>query len=249
MNPSRKLATCVLLACALDAGAFTICVEDEPFLPLLNGRFTPPGHAQILVEAVAKNLQILIRVQFAPWRRCTATIASGVVDAILAPSYAGKNIEIAVFPMLGPGQPDPSKAVGLTKTFLYRRKQTPPDFLNGRFVHLHTPVAIASGYQASADAVTKGGGGIDDGAKTVEQLAAKLLAGRVDLVAGDVAFAQLVNARYQDQLEALPTMLHESHYYLAFSTQYYRANQGEVEAFWIELAKVKNSAGYKASIK
>ena len=97
--------------------------------------------------------------------------------------------------------------------------------------------------------VTKGGAWYDDGTSVPEKQAQKLIFGRTDLVASDVAFIRLVNERNIDKLEVLPSILTEAVYYLAFANKYYKAHKNEVETYWSEIAKVSNSAPYKAKIE
>ena len=151
--------------------------------------------------------------------------------------------------MASGGVPDSAKAIGSTKTYLYRRIGTKADFVNGKFVNLATHVGISPGYQAVTEAVTKGGAQVEESAKTVEQQAQKLLSGRLDLVAADVAFVKLVDEKYKDKLEPVPALLTEAFYYLAFSSKYYNAHKTDAETFWTEIAKVRASPAYKAKIK
>ena len=112
-------------------------------------------------------------------RISSALVAAGTYDATLAAAYAGRNIELLVFPMRAPGIPDAAKATGSATTYLYRRKGTPADYVNGRFVRLSGPVGVTAGFQASTEMVLKGGGQVYDGAKSADQLAKMLLAGEV----------------------------------------------------------------------
>ena len=236
---------CLFAAVSLNANAFVVCVEDEPFLPLTNGHLSPPGSAQILMATAAKNLKIPLEIKIVPWKRCRALVVSGDYDAMLCAGYAGINFKNAVFPMLPGGSPDKAKAVGSVKTYLYRRKGGKADYVNGKFIGIASPlVGITSGYQTHIDAITQRGARFDDSAPSVEQQAKMLVAGRVDLVAGERAFARLLTKQYQEQLEQLPVPLIEPFYYLAFSKQYYPSHKEMVESLWNEIAKARKSAPY-----
>lgn len=248
-----KLFTLAMLvmgsAASFHANAFSVCTENEAFPPLTNAGRTPLGHSDILIEDAAKNLGVALNIKAAPWKRCQNEVENGDVDAILATSYAGKNIQISVFPMVSAGVPDSTKGIGSTKTYLYRRVGSKADFVNGKFVNLTSPVGILPGYQAVNEAVTKGGAQVDEGAKTVDQQAQKMINSRLDMVAADIAFVKLVDEKYKDQLEPIPSLLMEASYYLSFSSKYYNAHKADVEKFWTEMAKVKASPAYKAKIK
>jgi len=239
----------LLAAMAINAHAFSVCLEDELFVPLTNPDLTKPGHAQILMDMVAQSLGVKITYEIAPWKRCQASVGNGIYDAVLGAGYAGINVQIAVFPMLSEGKPDSAKAVGSVKTMLYRRKGSKADYVNGSFINLNAPVGITSGYQVNMVAVTKGGAQYYDGAKTVEQQVKMLLIDRVAMVAGEPAFTTLVNEKYRDKIESLPVPLSEAHYYLVFSNKYYDSQKDNVDTFWREIARVKNSAEYKRRIK
>ena len=240
----RYVFAAALALLPVAATAMVVCVEDEPFLPMSNAGLEPPGHGQILIREVVRKQGVPLRIVLAPWKRCQALVAAGTYDATLAAAYAGRNIELLAFPMRAPGIPDGAKATGSATTYLYRRKGTPADYVNGRFVRLSGPVGVTSGFQASTETVLKGGGQVYDGAKSADQLAKMLLAGRLELVAAEQAFVILAREKYRDELEALQAILHETDYYLAFSPAFYKAQRELVEKVWSEMATVRHSAAY-----
>ena len=234
---------------ACNVHAMTICIENQDSPPLSYVAPHPPGHAQILINEAAKNLNISIAMVFKPWKQCQLLVGNGTYDALFAAAYAGINVQLVEFPKISIGVPDRSKAIGTMKIYLIRRKGSNADYVGGSFVNLNAPVGINSGYQLSMVEVTKGGALFDNGTSVPEQQAQKLIFGRTDLVASDVAFIRLVNERYMDKLEVLPSILTEAVYYLAFASKYYKAHKNEVETYWNEIAKVSNSAPYKAKIE
>lgn len=226
---------------------FSLCTEDQPFFPHTSPDPTTPGHAQILVEMVAKNLGVTIEHRIEPWRRCQATVEEGKVDAINCAGYAGINTKISTFPMTGK-EPSPTKAIAVTPTVLYRKVGSKADLVNGKLVNLTEPVAVSAGHQVNMTAIVAAGGR-PEGAKTMDQNIRKLLADRVGLVAGDGELIELAEKTYAGKLERISTPLVNSNYYLAFSNRFYRENKEFVEKFWSEIEKVRKSPDYLKRIK
>lgn len=226
------------------ASQLSVCTSETPFQPLSSADPATPGTSQILIERVAKTLGIAIRNEFSPWKRCQVLVERGISDALNIAGYSGINPQIAAFPMRG-GRPDTLKSLGSVASILYRRVGTRADFISGRIVHTDKPVAVLAGRQVNMDAIARAGGTSDDGATTVAALAKKLVAGQVDLAVSELAFAEMVASQYPGVLEALPAPLVESHYYLAFSKQYYARHAAVAEAFWNGIAEARTGPGNK----
>ncbi len=227
---------------------FSLCTEDVPELPLSNPDPNHPGPAQQLIAMTARYTQITIRPISATWQTCQNLLKEGKVDALNIVGYAGININLGVFPMKD-GKLDTSKALGTIPTTLFRRVGTDVDFVKCRFVNLKTPVGVLNSYQVNSLNTGKEGGIVDDKSYTVQSLARRLAAGKLDLIAADASLVELVNKNYAGKLEPLAHLLANDHYFLVFSPIYYSANKKQVEAFWNELARVRQSAEYNALIK
>lgn len=245
------VCTCLWIVCPAHAAEpmrFSLCTSETPFMPLSSVDPEHPGRSQILLGMVAENLKAEITHLVAPWKRCQMLVERGIVDAVNIAGYAGINAKIAVFPMNG-NLPDTSKSLGSVPSFLYRRVGDSVDFVGGRIVNTQKPVAVLTARQVNMDAIQRAGATSEDGARTVSALAQKLMAGHVDLAASaEPDMAELVATRYKGELEALPTPLIESHYYVAFSMQYVSSHQAEAQAFWSELARIKSDSKYLRKI-
>lgn len=227
---------------------FSLCTSETPFLPLSSADPDRPGRSQVLIKMAARQMGIEIRNDFAPWKRCQALVERGIYDAMNITGYAGINPTIAVFPMRD-GVPDTSKSVGSVPSVLYRRVGSKADFVGGRIVNTDKPVAVLVTRQVNMDAVKRAGGTSEDGAQTVAALAQKLIAGQVDLAASaETDLAELVATQYKGVLEAIPTPLIESHYFVVFSKQYFANHRAEAEAFWSEIAKTRTRPEYLRAI-
>lgn len=227
---------------------FSLCTSETPFLPLSNVDPARPGRSQILIDMVAKKAGISIKHVVTPWKRCQLLVEQGIYDAMNVTGYAGINRTIAVFPFRDGGV-DSKRSLGSVPSYLYRRIGDKANFTGGRIVQTDKPVAVLAGRQVNMDAIRTAGGTSEDGAKTVLALAQKLIAGQVDLAASaEPDFEELVATQYRGVLEALPTPLTESHYYVVFSHKYASSHAAEVEAFWNGLASTKADPEYLKKI-
>jgi ABC-type amino acid transport substrate-binding protein len=122
---------------------------------------------------------------------------------------------------------------------------TQVDFVGGKFVGTSKPIAILAGRQVNKDAIERAGATTEDGAKSVQALAQKLITGQVDMAASaETELADLVDTQYRGVLEPVRAPLTESHYYLVFGKTYYQSHRAEAEAFWNEMARMKKSPDY-----
>jgi hypothetical protein len=232
----------------LAGGQFSLCTSETPFLPISSVDPISPGTAQVLITMVAHKLGVTVNDVANPWKRCQVLVEQGKYDAMNITGYAGINPSIAVFPMRN-GAPDPAKSLGSIPSVIYRRVGAKADFVGGKFVRTDKPIAILAGRQVNKEAIQRAGGTSEDGAKTVQALAQKLITGQTDLVASaETELAQLVATQYQGVLEAVHHPLTESHYYLVFSKPYFEGHQAEAESFWNEMVKIKKSPAYLARI-
>ena len=225
--------------------AFTACIEDIPWIPYTNPDFQNPGQMQILVNNVAKSLGISIQVVALPWKRCVESVRLGKIDAMIGGGDAPQNRVLAVFPMFGK-LADARRSLGTARTMVVRRAGSKVDWNGKSFVHLDKPVGVLMGLQVMKNAVLKFGGQLDDGAKTDDQNIRKLLQYRVDLLAGyDNDLRKLIHSRYEGQVDILPVPLIESHYYLAFSKQYYAKHTKRVGTFWDKIESLRGTTVLK----
>jgi len=242
----------VLVIAAMTASApaagFEMCVEEQPLIPLSNAGKEPQGHAEILVKEAARNLGIAVTEAVAPWVRCEKMVASGFYDAALNMTFAGQNPGIAIFPMTPAGPPDTDKSVGRYTSQLFRRIGSTADLIDGGFINTAKPVGIQAGYQLHRELIQKAGWTVLEIPNDANQMAEMLAGGRVDLLVGDYAVQRVVETKYKNQIEPLPSLFSDSVVYLVFSRKYYQANQDAVERLWTEIAHVRNSRSYQDEI-
>lgn len=248
MTLLKMLFVMAAIAASAPAAAFVMCVEEQPLIPLANAGKVPRGYAEILVKEAARNLGIAMIETIAPWVRCEKMMASGVYDAALNMTFAGKNPAIGVFPMTQAGTPDTDKSVGRYTSRLFRRIGSPADMVDGLFINTAKPVGIQTGYQLHRELIQKAHWSVLEIPNDANQMAEMLAGGRVDLLVGDYAVQRIVETKYKTLIEPLPSLFSDSVVYLVFSRKYYQAHQDTVEQLWAEIARVKISQGYKDEI-
>lgn len=238
-------ALCVLLSLLPDrllaqseGLSFRLCTEIQPALPLSNLDPQAPGPAQRYLAETARRTRARIEHISALWEECLNRLRLGEVDATNVTGYAGVNIELGAFPMQG-ARPDSQRALGVIPTYLYRRVGSAANFADGRFHEVKTAVGVLAGFQVNSIAVAQAGGTPDDDSQTVEALARRLVAGRLDMVAADESLQQLINRQYVGKLERLPTPLRMEHYYVVFRKAFYHQHRDAVEQFWTVLGQVR----------
>lgn len=218
--------------------SFRLCTETQPALPLSNLDQQAPGPAQRYLAETARRTQARIEHVAALWEECLNRLRLGEVDATNVTGYAGVNIELAAFPMQG-DRPDSQRAIGVIPTHLYRRVGSAANYVDGRFVDVKTAVGVLAGFQVNSIAVAQAGGTPDDDSQTVEALARRLVAGRLDMVAADESLQRLIDRQYAGKLERLPTPLRMEHHYVVFRKAFYHQHRDAVEQFWTVLGQVR----------
>ncbi len=234
------------MGCCVWAAAepITICSENKEFRPLTHPDKSRPAPGQQLMYAVAAKMNLSVTEVFASWRECQKWVDQNKVQAIAGAGFAAINISVAVFPMRG-HFPDTDKALGRVRTTLFRRRGSAVDLRDGRFIELKTPVGILYAYQVNSLSVAKFGGTPDDNSRDIRSLAQRLIAKRLDLIAGGDDLLELVQREYSDKIEALAEPLDHEHYYLAFSKSFYQQQQSVAEAIWQQIADIRQQSKQK----
>lgn len=232
-----------LLASPAWAESIRLCVDDRPWLPYTTPEHGVSGSMPLLIGMAAQEMGLRVDYEVLPWMRCQGNVRSGRLDALVGAGFVPLNRILAEFPMRGEAV-DNRRSLGSARVILARR-MAGGESKAGRAALCAKPVGVPLGTQIILDELHKRGCQVDTGAKTDEQNIQKLLLRRVDLIAGyENDIQSLVDARYKTKVEILPEPLFEAHYYLAFSKQYYAANQAQVEALWSRIAQIKVSEAY-----
>lgn len=233
---------------AAEPAPLQICTGDDDAYPWqLNDR---PGLALLLMRRVEQRLGLRFVVTPKPWKRCLLELNAGVVDAAFKSSYSAERAaEGAVYPMQG-DKPDADKRLLIDSYSLFRIKGSKVEW-DGQQLRADGVLGAQSGFSVVAQ--LKGlGAQVDDGNRLALGSLQKLAAGRVVAVAlqtqeGDAQLEQ--NPELAARIERVSPVLVEKPYFLVFSRAYYARHETQVRAIWATIAKVRESAEYKALVR
>lgn len=231
---SVRVMVGLLLLCLVPpalADNFSVCVSDEAFPPFTYPRQESESQQLIRRAGERQGLRVMFVAQ--PWRRCLAGVEHDVYSAVAGAAATAEYRAYMVFPLLA-GQPDPRRALGVTRIMVFRRRDSGADWDGRRFRGLDKPLLYLSGRTTLKVLLDGLDVPTDDTARNSRQLAAMLLKGRGSLALDHEHQVERLLAMqdFHGQLEALPKPLAEGAVYLAVSRQAYGRNRAGIEAIW-----------------
>lgn len=228
--------------------SFTACIDERPWIPYTDPDLEKPGNMQITTYNVARDLQVRVDIVALPWKRCLENVKTGKTDAAIALGDVPYLRKIAEFPRVSGFEiVDRSRSLGTARIMLVKRRSSSVDWDGKSLSHLDKPVGTAMGTQVMKTAIERLGGIADDSARTDEQNLRKLLQNRVELMAGyEFDLKKLIRKSFQERVTVLDIPLIESHYFLAFSKQFYAKNAAFAEVFWNKIGTYQSGAYLKS---
>jgi len=212
-----------------------------PYEMVTDNRLT--GFHIDLLRDVGKQLNVKIRFESLPWKRALQMIKNGTVDAI---TFISKTPEREEFVCFSEGNIISHTLDG----FFVLRDRAGDISYSGDLKQLRKyTIGVLAGYTYgsdfdNADFLVK-----DDEAKVEEQLIKKLLAGRFDIAAGNVAriryIARIIGEA--DRIEYLRPFLNKAPNYIGFSK---KKNLGQLSERFAETMELfKKTPLYDALVK
>jgi polar amino acid transport system substrate-binding protein len=241
------LSLCCLLAAALAPASaaakdtITLCFERLEVLPwrTLDGG----GLNFELLNAVARRTGVEFDYQGMPWKRCLAQLKANQIDGAFAVSFSPDRLALGVFP--GGEQADPAKRLHVDRYVLVRRKGSRVDWDGKHFSNLDGRVGFQLGYSVG-DFLRALNVPVDEGSQRSDELAEKLVAGRLAAAAlGGQDAVRVIRGPLARQLEVLPAPLIEKPYYLAFSHRFAQQHPGLLDRIWKAIAEVRETPAYR----
>lgn len=224
--------------------ALTLCYDYGGQYPwvLKDGK----GLNVVLLEMVAANVGEKFDLQPMPWKDCLESIKKGAVDGAFAASHTTERAEFAVYPMAD-GKPDPSKRMHTDGYTLLRLKGSKLSWNGSKFSNLSGPIGTQAAYSIIAD-LKKWGATVDSNADTPETLLRRFGSGQIPAIALLTGEAKhtMKNPYLAGKVEIVSPPLTEKPYFLIFSRSYYDKNRKTADALWSMVAKLRESAEYKA---
>ncbi|WP_420414092.1 substrate-binding periplasmic protein [Roseibium sp.] len=225
------------------AEVLTFAMEDADVFPW---QFSAGGGADsYLIETAAKNLGHSVSFVRVPWKRCLATMKKNEVDGCFSASYKAKRGEFGIYPMAG-DSPDASKRLHSSSYTLYVGTDSQIDWDGTDFKNLDGKIGSVAGYSI-VEQLKESGAEVYEAGK-LEQLFKMLEAGRLSGVASLTAQADRLisqSDKFQKSIRKVETPLTEKGYYLMFSHGRSEGDPSFVQAFYDEIAKVRESQEYQ----
>jgi polar amino acid transport system substrate-binding protein len=240
----KHYAACTLLVLSLPVAAretVTLCYEAQDVRPW---RTEKGGGLNFeLLKMVGERLDIHFDFQSIPWKRCLAQLKANAVDGAFAVSYKPDRRELGEYP--GGDTPDASKRMHTDTYVVLRRKGSKVEWDGKRFSKLEGAVGFQLGYSVG-DVLRAQNLQVDEGSQRADELARKLVAGRLGAAAmGGSDAAGLMRGPLAAQLEQLPVPIIEKPYFLILSHALVASRPELAASIWNAVEQARNSAAYR----
>jgi len=241
------LAAPCVLAQAAPAERIALCFERQEVRPW---RSLDGGGLNFeLLSEVARRTGIVFDYQSMPWKRCLEQLKANQVGGAFAVSFNRDRMALGAYPGVVAGsaapQADASKRMHIDRYVLVRRRGSRLDWDGKKFLHLDGKIGFQLGYSVG-DFLRTQGVAVDEGSQRADELAQKLIAGRLAgaaLGGGDTA--RLMRGPFGAQLEVLPLPLIEKPYYLVLSHALAAAKPQLALRLWDAVEQVRTSPAYR----
>jgi len=239
-----RYCACMLLVLSLPAAArdtVTLCFEAQDVRPWRTEHGEGLNFA--LLKIVGQRLDIQFDFQSIPWKRCLAQLKDNTVDGAFAVSYKPDRRELGEYP--GGAQPDAAKRMHTDTYVVLRRKGSKVAWDGQHFSNLDGAIGFQLGYSVG-DVLRAQNLEVDEGSQRADELARKLIAGRLAAAAmGGSDAANLMQGPLGAQLEQLPIPIIEKPYFLILSHALVAGRPQLATRIWNAIEQARNSAEYK----
>ena len=245
-----RLLALFVLALGFHALGFSadirIAYEDDPEWPWTTAKLD--GLDQILAIKAAEAAGMKAVLICLPRKRAFEQLKAGELDGILNLSFKPERLEFLAYPLAGE-KADPERRLHHDTNSVFIPTGDPLQWDGKAFQGLTGVLGALPGH-GSADSLRKLGLKVDDGAKSVQGQLDKVAKCRLQgailptdaakqLLSKDPALAKAVTI--------LATPYTAKAAYLCLSKPYATADPARAERLWAEVAKVRESAEYKAT--
>lgn len=202
----------------------------------------------ILLNHVAKKLDIKLTYTFVPWERCLISLKSGEADICFSASFKEERKEYGDFPISN-GKVDSSRRMHTTSYSLFTKKENESKIktkgldLTG-IDKTKDVIGVVRGYSI-ADDLTKAGYKVETVSEAILNFK-KLASGRIKAIAtltadGD---AYISRPEFKNQLVRLSPALIEKDYYLMLSKQFVEKNKNLADKIWNTIRDIRETDSY-----
>lgn len=238
---SLALAAWALSGAASAQEVVTLCFERQDVKPW---RTQQGGGLNFeLLKLVGQRLDIQFDFHSVPWKRCLQQLQANAYDGAFAVSYKPDRRELGVFP--GGSSIDNSKRMHVDSYMLLKRKGSKVEWDGKTLRNVDGPVGFQLGYSVG-DVLKKLGVETDEGSQRADELARKLIAGRLGAAAlGGSDAHNVMQGPLGAQLEMLPAPLIEKPYFLILSHGMMAKRPDLAQRIWAAMEPARNSPAYK----
>lgn len=219
----------------------TLCFERANVLPWRTEQLGGLNFA--LLRMVGQRINIHFDFQSVPWKRCLAQLRNSTSDGAFAVSYSPERRELGAYP--GGEHADPAKRMHVDSYMLLRRKGSAVDWDGKTLSRLEGPVGFQLGYSVG-DVLRGMKVDVDEGSQRADELARKLIAGRLGAAAmGGSDTAAVMRGPMGARLEVVARPLIEKPYFLVLSHGMMARRPELAQRIWSAMEQVRNSPAYK----
>jgi polar amino acid transport system substrate-binding protein len=247
----KSRCACVLLALSLPVppamastpptDSVRLCFEAQDVPPWRTEKGGGLNFA--LLKMVEQRLNIHFDYLSIPWKRCLAQLKANEVDGAFAVSYKPDRRELGEYP--GGERVDASKRMHIDRYVVIRKKGAKVDWDGKSFHNLDGAIGFQLGYSVG-DVLRAQNVEVDEGSQRADELARKLIAGRLAAAAvGGSDAKNLMRGPLAPQLEQLPVPIIEKPYFLILSHAMVASRPQLAGRIWRAVEEVRNSAAYK----
>ena len=243
-------ASCISMQAPAQAAPgerITLCFERQEVRPWRSLKLD--GLNFELLAEVARRTGVTFDYQSMPWKRCLEQLKANQVDGAFSVSFSPERVALGAFPGVGanPASPqaDPSKRMHMDSYVLVRRRGSRLDWDGKRFHNLDGRIGFQLGYSVGS-LLRAHGVAIDEGSQRSDELAQKLVAGRLAGAAlGGRTTAELMRGPFAGELEVVPVPLIEKPYYLVLSHAFAARQPQLVTRLWDAVEQARSSPAYR----
>lgn len=245
-----SLATCLVALASAPAAAgerLTLCFERQEVLPWRSLKLD--GLNFELLAEVSRRTGVAFDYQSMPWKRCLEQLKANQVDGAFSVSFKPDRIALGAFPGIAEGatdgHPDVAKRMHMDSYVLVRPRGSRLDWDGARFLNLDGRIGFQLGYSIG-DFLRAHGVQADEGSQRSDELAQKLVAGRLAGAAlGGRTTAQLMRGPFASRLEVARLPLVDKPYYLVFSHALASRNPRLAARLWDAVEAARSSPAYR----
>jgi polar amino acid transport system substrate-binding protein len=177
-----------------------------------------------------------------PWKRCLEQLRANKVDGAFAASFSPERLEVGAYP--GGRHVDRNKRMHIDGYMLVRPKGSKVEWDGNKFLNLDGRVGFQLGYSIGEFLRAKHVP-IDEGSQQADELAQKLVAGRLAAAAfGGADAERVVRGPLGAKLEMMPTTLVQKEYYLLLSHALVARDPKLAQRVWDSIEEVRTSPTY-----